>query len=340
MRKTKFLEKFLVAFFILVAFKIIAMVAQWSREALEDATMSIFKFIFFACIAVILIVILQNKEKDPPVSPAGKKRGGGGMSLDSALFDRLRNIYEDIADKHILNNEYKKAAIVYMNLLKDDYRAAKTLELGGFYNQAAAVYLKKLNSKSDAAHCYVQAKQYDKAITLYKELQQKEKVGDLYKILDDQENALLFYQMVADDYLASFQMVNASKIYRYKMNMPDEAQIVLLKGWEENHDPLNCLQQYFSHISDVKKLGQEIQHIYRQTPSDKKIIYLEAMKHEFKKDHQLQAPTREIAYEIIAEKVKTRSEIVNELKHFNPEDEVILKDISRYKMGRNKMFRN
>ena len=71
-----------------------------------------------------------------------------------------------------------------------------------------------------------------------------------------------------------------------------------------------------------------------------KITYLEAIKHEFKKDPQLQNTTRNIAYEIIAEKVATRSEIVNELKHFNPDDEVILKDISRYKTGRNNMFRN
>ncbi|SEM66122.1 hypothetical protein SAMN05421856_105136 [Chryseobacterium taichungense] len=339
MRKTKFLEKFLVAFFILVAFKIIAMIAQWSQAALENAAASIFKFIFVACLSVILIILLQNKEKDP-LPPTHKKYGDRGVPLDSSLFDRLKSMYEDIAEKHIQNNEYRKAAVVYMNLLKDYYRAAKTLENGGFYNEAAAIYLKKLSNKADAANCYVFAKQYDKAITLYKELQQKEKVGDLYTIIDDRENALLFYQMVVDDYLASFQMISASKIYRHKMDMPDEAQKTLLRGWEENHDPLNCLQQYFANIADVKKLGHEIQQIYSRTPSEKKIIYLEAMKQEFKKSPELQIPTRNIAYEIVAEKVKTRSEIVNELKHFNPDDEVILKDISRYKTGRNKMFRN
>lgn len=60
------------------------------------------------------------------------------------------------------------------------------------------------------------------------------------------------------------------------------------------------------------------------------------MKHEFKKDPKLRDTTRNIAYEIIAEKVSTGSYIVNELKHFNPEDKVILKDISRYKTGKNK----
>jgi hypothetical protein len=46
-----------------------------------------------------------------------------------------------------------------MNLLQDNYRGAKTLEEGGFYNEAAVVYLKKLKNKSDAAACYEKAKQ-------------------------------------------------------------------------------------------------------------------------------------------------------------------------------------
>jgi hypothetical protein len=80
--------------------------------------------------------------------------------------------------------------------------------------------------------------------------------------------------------------------------------------------------------------------LYEKAPAYKKITYLEAMKHEFKKDPKLHTTVRNIAYEIIADKVSTRSEIVNELKFFNPDDAVILKDISRFKTGRNKMFRN
>jgi hypothetical protein len=80
--------------------------------------------------------------------------------------------------------------------------------------------------------------------------------------------------------------------------------------------------------------------LYDKVPSDRKSTYLEAMKYEFKKDPKLHKTTRDIAYEIIAEKIENHSEIVNELKHFNPTDEIILKDISRYKTGRNRMFRN
>ncbi|MFC3160836.1 hypothetical protein ACFOEQ_22390 [Chryseobacterium arachidis] len=283
MKKQKFLEKFLVAFFILVIFKAIAIVAQSFQMTLASFWETLFKFIFFAAVAIVLIVILQNQEKDPQPPVTKKYSGSSGSYIDTSLFDKLRSMYEDIARKHIEDNEYKKAAIVYMNLLKDNYRAAATLEEGGFYNEAAVVYLRKVQSKVDAANCYAKAKQYEKAITLYKELQQKEKVGDLYKEINDLENAFIFYQMVADDYVQSHQMVKASLMYRNKMDKPHEAQKILLQGWKENKEALNCLHHYFANIHEVDKLEQEIKYLYENISPDKKLIYLEAMKTEFKK---------------------------------------------------------
>lgn len=339
MNKQKFIDKFMAAFVLLAMFKIIGIVAQLFHESFWSVVGTLVIFLIVAFIILLFITSLKDKEQKQ--RNAGKKgSGGGSFYLENSLFDRIRSKYEELAEKYIAENEYKKAAKVYMNLLQDNYRGAKTLEEGGFYNEAAVVYLKKLKNKSDAAACYEKAKQYKKAIDLYKEMEQKEKVGDLYKEINDLKNAHTYYQMVADDYTVNNQMVKASLVYRKKMEKTEEAQKVLLKGWEEDKDPFNCLNNYFANIFDMKKLGSEIQDLYEKTPAHKKLIYLDAMKHEFKKSPELQTTTRNIAYQIISEKVETRSEIVNELKHFNPEDEVILKDISRFKTGRKKMFRN
>ncbi|MEG0927905.1 tetratricopeptide repeat protein [Chryseobacterium sp.] len=339
MNKQKFIDKFMAAFVLLAMFKIIGIVAQLFHESFWSVVGTLIIFLIVAFIILMVIVTLKDKEQNERKS--GKKgAAGGNFYLETSLFDRIRSKYEELAEKYIAEKDYKKAAKVYMNLLQDNYRGAKTLENGGFYNEAAAVYLKKLKNKSDAATCYEKAKQYKKAIDLYKEMEQKEKVGDLYKEINDLKNAHAYYQMVADDYTTNKQMVKASLVYRKKMEKTDEAQKILLKGWEEDKDAFNCLNNYFANIFDIKKLETEIQDLYAKTPAYKKIIYLDALKHEFKKDPKLQTTTRNIAYEIIAEKVGTRSEIVNELKYFNPDDEVILKDISRFKTGRNKMFRN
>lgn len=339
MNKQKFIDKFMAAFVLLAMFKVIGIVAQLFHESFWSVIGTLAIFLIVAFIILMVIASLKDKEQNKQNSRRGRA-GGGNFYLENSLFDRIRSKYEDLAQKYIEEKDYKKAAKVYMNLLQDYYRGAKTLEDGGFYNEAAAVYLKKLKSKSDAAHCYEKAKQYKKAIDLYKEMEQKEKVGDLYREINDVKNAHIYYQMVADDYTSNNQMVKASLVYRKKMEKPEEAQKVLLKGWEEDKDAFNCLNNYFANIFDVKKLESEIQRMYEKTPAHKKIIYLEAMKLEFKKDPQLQSATKEIAYRIIAEKVENRSEIVNELKHFNPDDEVILKDISRFKTGRNKMFKH
>lgn len=340
MNKQKFIDKFMAAFVLLAMFKVIGIVAELFHERFWSVVGNLMIFLIVAFIILMVIAFLKDKEQNKQNSKKRGGAGGGNFYLENSLFDRIRSKYEDLAQKYIAEKEYKKAAKVYMNLLQDYYRGAKTLEDGGFYNEAAAVYLKKLKSKSDAANCYEKAKQYKKAIDLYKEMEQKEKVGDLYKEINDLNNAHIYYQMVADDYAANNQMVKASLVYRKKMEKPEEAQKVLLKGWEEDKDAFNCLNNYFANIFDTKSLEAEIQSLYEKTPAYKKMTYLEAMKYEFKKDPKLQPVARKIAYEIIAEKVEARSEIVNELKYFNPDDEVILKDISRFKTGRNKMFRN
>lgn len=339
MNRQKFIDKFMAAFFILVIFKVIGILAELFHATFWSVIGNLVIFIVIAVIILLVITALKDKEKQNH-GVDGRRKVGGSSYVETSLFDRIRNKYEELAQKYIAEKDYKKAAKVYMNLLQDNYRGAKTLEDGGLYNEAAAIYLKKLNNKAEAAQCYEKAKQFKKAIDLYKELEQKEKVGDLYKELNDTKSANSFYQMVVDDYVSNNQMVKGSLIYCKKMDSPEDAQQILLIGWEENKDAFNCLNNYFVNIYDTEVLNQKIQNLYDKTPSDKKLIYLEAMKHEFKKDQKLQETTRNIAYEIIAEKVETNTSIINELKHFNPHDEVILKDISRYRMGRNRMFKN
>lgn len=338
MNKQKFIDKFLAAFLILAVIKIISVLAQILQESFLTAIGSLVLVIFVVVILSLVVAALKSKENDWGNS-GGRNSRGGTSYVENALFNRLLSKYEELAQKYIDDKNYIKAAKVYMNLLKDNYRGAKTLENGGLYNEAAVIYLKKLNNKSEAANCYEKAKQYRKAIDLQIELGQKEKVGDLYKEINDIKNSNTYYQMVVDDYVNINQMVKGSLIYRKKMELPEEAQKILLKGWNEDRDGFNCLNNYFANIFDIKTLDKRIQELYQSLPTEKKMNYLKALKIEFNKDPKLQETTRNIAYEIIAEKVKTHSEIVNELKHFNPDDEVILKDISRYKTGRNNMFR-
>jgi hypothetical protein len=108
-----------------------------------------------------------------------------------------------------------------------------------------------------------------------------------------------------------------------------------MEGWRSNKDAFNCLNNYFSNIPDLQLLEHEITKIYAtDTPEDNKEAYLRVLKHEFDKHAELEETTREIAYQIIAERVAKNPSIVSELPSFNKKDKHLLKDVLKYKQGR------
>jgi len=333
MDKQKFIDKFIAAFLILAVIKVIVLFGQLGHQSIGAVLGQVFLFLFIAFVVLLIITVLTG-------GSAGSSGRGGTAYLESSMFDKVRQTYEDLARKYIKEGNYKGAAQVYMNLLQDNYRGAGTLAEGGLYNEAAFIYLKKLYNKEQAAACYEKGKNYKKAIDLYRELNQKEKVGDVYLKINDKENAHHFYQMVIDDYTQNRQMVKASLIYRKKMNSPEKAQQYLLKGWRRNWDAYNCLNNYFANISDMKALHRAIREQYNGVPDLQKRTFLDLMKLEFKKDESLRTLTRNIAYEIVAEQVHKHPDVVSELKFFNPEDKNVMKDILRFKTKENKMIRN
>lgn len=335
MDKQKFMDKFIAAFLTLAVIKIIVLFGQLGHTGIGSVLGEVFLFLLIAFVVLGVIIALGK-------GAMGSSAGGGGGSayLESSMFDKVRQTYEDLARKYIKEGNYKGAAQVYIKLLQDNYRGASTLADGEHYNEAAFIYLNRLYNKEQAAQCYEKAKNYKKAIDLYRELNQKEKVGDLYLKINDRENAHEFYQMVIDDYIQNRQMVKASLIYRKKMAMPEKAQEYLLKGWRRDWDAYNCLNNYFANISDRNALGQAIRQQYKELPEVQQRTYLDLMKHEFKKDESLRTLTRNIAYEIVAAQVQQHPDVASELKFFNPDDKNIMKDILRFRTKENRMIRN
>jgi len=257
--------------------------------------------------------------------------------LRTEIFNKIQKKYRDLAKQYEEEKQYVKAAHVYLKLLKDKSAAAQTLEKGKLYNEAALIYLKHLNNKVKAAECYENAMVYRQALKYYEELDEKEKVGDMYRLLNEESEARIWYQKVIDDYRAKSQFVKASLVCRNKLKDTTEAQNMLLEGWRTGKDGYNCLNNYFENIKDVEQLNQEIVSIYQnETNEQNKVSFLEILKHEFKKEKSLQEVTKNIAYEIIAERLDTDKLISSELIHFNSDNRSILKDIVKFKVNKKK----
>lgn len=278
---------------------------------------------------------LNKRWGDLSAFGTGSWSGGGSGSIDLGDgYLQLQDQYRKTALALIKKKEYKKAAFVYLKLLKNHYQAARTLENGKLYLQAAAIYLKHGNNKIKAAECYEKGNMTYKAIELYEELENFSKVGDLYLSLNKRELANQYFKKTADKLISKNQYLNAAAVFQNKIEDLAGAQNILLDGWDNNYDNYNCLVKYYDNISDLKKLKNQYDYIYHQKLTDKnKITFLKVIQHEFKNKKNLKEHLKDIGYEIIAQTAEKHPHIVQELKKFNMDDKEIVKDISRFKYG-------
>lgn len=257
---------------------------------------------------------------------------GGSIDLGDKYFE-LQRQYNQTAEKLIAQKEYQKAAFVYFKLLKNSYKAAETLEKGGFYSEAAAIFLKN-NFKEDAAKCFEKGRMTDEAIKIYKELNKNEKVGDLYASINNTKEANIYYNLVANNYISNNQFVKASVIYKNKIHDASLGQQTLLKGWQSNLDASNCLNTYLSNITDVKQVEQEINRIFKtEITRQNREQFLTVIQTHFEKDYPFKENLKEIGYQLIAEQIPFNKGIVGELKVFNQTDKELMKDTIRFKVN-------
>lgn len=256
---------------------------------------------------------------------------GGTHKFSDQDFQRLNAQYEKTAQELIARHEYKQAAFVYMRLLKNYYKAATTLEDGGLYQEAAIIYLKHINNKAKAAECYENANMIGEAIPLYEELRNFNRVGDLYMKLHRRDAAMRFYEKSAQVSISARKYIAASKIYQEKIGDQQEAQRLLLQGWENDSNAYNCLKRYLANISDMDILMKELDSLYSLKVHDRnRELFLRVILSEFEKKSPVQEHLKELGYKIIASMVHWNPTIVNELRKFNLTDRELHKDIARF----------
>lgn len=264
----------------------------------------------------------------------GYSNNGSSTSVGETQFQQLMDRYEKLCNDFIEKKQFKKAAYIQLKLLRNPYRAAYILDEANYHNDAALIYLKKCNDKQNAAESYEKARSYKKAIKLFKELEQHESVGDIYTKIKDTKNAHHHYQIVVDEYADNDQYVKASLIYRKKMNDKIAASKLLVKGWQENKDAVNCLNNHLMHFESKKALEEEINHFYKYEVNDENNLnFLKVLKTEFKKEIAPKEDIQNIAYELVSKNTQN-SEMLSNLHHFIEEDSQIVPDIIRHRIQR------
>jgi len=258
--------------------------------------------------------------------------GNGTSTIGDRQFESLMNRYEKLCADFIEKKQYKKAAYIQLKLLKNQYAAAAILKEGHLYNEAANVYLKRCKDKYQAAECYKMARSYAKSIKLYKELNLHEEVGDIYTKMNDTKNAHHQYQIVVDNYTENDQYVKAALIYRKKMHNVDAANKLLLTGWKENKDAVNCANNFFASIKDTSKLKQVLTGFYKtQVNTGNEHHFTKVLKLEYNKENAPKKEIQDMAYALISRNSQNK-EMLSHLNHFINDDSQLTKDITRHRM--------
>lgn len=249
--------------------------------------------------------------------------GGGGASVGTEQFDKLRERYNQAARQLIKKEEYLKASYIYLNLLNDKRLAATTLISGKLYAEAAAVYLDRLDDKKNAAKYFHKAHMTKKAIELYNEIKSYEIAGDLSQEIGLFSQAENFYNKEVKKLKDKNRPVAAAVILNKKLNNPNAAREVLLTGWEKKQNSKECLLYYIA-LSDGSEQKLDAIQTINQTiknHSDAK-LFLEVIKKIHKKNDGIQDGIVEIAYQNIVKYHKDNKNIIHLLKSFIPDKRI------------------
>jgi tetratricopeptide (TPR) repeat protein len=260
---------------------------------------------------------------------------GSSVLLHSTVFNQIEQKYRNLAQQYVKQKEYKKAAHVYMNLLKDHHAAASVLYDGDLYLEAATLYLKYCKDEKKAALCFEKAKAYKEALHLYLKLDDHEKVGDMHVHLNEITKAKMAYHRKKDELIRIGLYLDASELYRTILKSPTDAQNTLLEGWNKNCDAKECLTMYFNKLAKKEDLATEIQTIYETKTKESKSLFLEVLKSQFGKDAVVNKKIRDLSYQIVSELVHKNPHLISELNYLNVQNTTFTNDILKYKMKRN-----
>lgn len=191
-------------------------------------------------------------ERLPDFSLHGIRSGGAvdDWTLGYDLQSRLRESYQEQLHRAKTAGLHRRAAYIAAHLLGDFRMAATTLEEGGYFAEAAEVYLQKLNRPRDAARCLAQSGQWEQAVRLYRDVGEIEHAGDVLRDVGQQQQAAQAYRDAATRYQSSGRIFDAVAVMDKKLNCRDEAIELLWKEWPGSTQATAACQRAIEMLSD------------------------------------------------------------------------------------------
>jgi tetratricopeptide (TPR) repeat protein len=212
-------------------------------------------------------------ERDPSYSlpeilgtAEGGGRGWGGSAGGRAGYwfggvdvqQELIREYHKAAQAAARRGDYRRAAYIYARLLEEYRLAANVLLQGGLARDAALIFLEKLDDRAAAANAFEAAGEFDRALALYRELEDFERAGDLLTRLGEPEEALEAYLLAADRIVESeHDYLKAGELLRSRADRPDLASRFFTDGWKARPAPnaVSCAIELARSLADLGEVS-------------------------------------------------------------------------------------
>jgi len=270
----------------------------------------------------------------------GSQRGGGPAdvwNLQPQTQWQLQQKYRDLANREIAAGRFDRAAYIFAELLGDWHNAAATLARGKRHQEAARIYLTKLNNKVQAAKCLEDGGLLADAVLLYAELAQHEKCGDLLRQLGREREAIEAYHAAIK---GSGDRLNDARILFEKLQQHDLALSVLASGYPGCNQAAECLERQFDYFARLDAtasaltLASSLGSTERQMPDRVKMTETLRRIHQTQPMPEVRRRLAVVGLSVIGDALATgtvkEDALLAALPQFAPSDLLLKRDAQRY----------
>ncbi len=270
----------------------------------------------------------------------GARRGGGPAdvwNLAPQTQWQLQQKYRDLANREIAAGRFDRAAYIFAELLGDWHAAAGALARGRRHQEAARIYLTKLNNKQQAAKCLEDGGLLADAALLYAELAQHEKCGDLLRQIGRERDAVAAYHEAIKN---SSDRLHDARILFEKLQQHGLAISVLASGYPHSPQACQCLEHHFDYLarmdatSDALALSRSLSDPARQVPDRVRMTQTLRDIHQTQSDPEVRQRLARVATGIIgdglAQGTSNDDALLAVLPHFAASDLLLKRDSLRF----------
>ena len=155
-----------------------------------------------------------------------------GACIPYELFIRLRQMYYKLAMREVQLGRHRRAAYIFAFLLNDFGDAARVLEQGLHFREAAALY-ERIGQLEAAGLCLEKGGCWPEAIAVWQLLQDHLRVAAIHERLDQIDEAAEAYGRAVQQRQEAGDYLGAAELLVTKLNRSWEALEVLQRGWQQ-----------------------------------------------------------------------------------------------------------